>query len=170
MRKYFLLATVALFAATNANAAGTNTANLGADAQLQFAAEYECSNLSFGTITVNSSKVLSTEKPVTFTVPAQVNAEATGLSENISAVDNEVAGICEGIVNANGEDWFEDADFASDTIKIKNPANKEATVTLTKSGNYVGGTVSFPIPNNTVATLTDWAGAYTGEIVINHTY
>ncbi|MBQ2810648.1 MAG: hypothetical protein IJF12_00585, partial [Alphaproteobacteria bacterium] len=136
MKKYFLLATVALFAATNANAAAiSNKATLKTDATLQFAATYNCEqDLTFGTITLDSAQDLST-----VSVTVGENDAVTATSDNVALVDGAKTGVCNYTKGQNGAgtaDWFvnDGVNVDSASVTINNDHGMTGTVTFNKQG------------------------------------
>ena len=165
------MATVALFAATNANAAAiSNKATLKTDATLQFAATYDCEqDLTFGTITLDSAQDLST-----VSVTVGTDDSVTAKTDNVALVAGQKTGVCNYTKGQNGAgtaDWFVNDGVTVDnaSVTITNPQGMTGTVTFNKDGYKIGGTVAFSITDNSTANLEEYAGKYEGQVTITQT-
>ena len=151
MRKYFLISTVALLAASNVNAQISYSSNFTASASIQYPTTMNCSELKFGTVMLKNN---TEEATVTLNYGSETH------SDNVYSVENYAQSVCD-----YGDSLGDIVNLLSvtpDSITLTNASDAQLTVDLHSyigDGNLkIGGTLTIPAGTS--------AGDYSATVTI----
>ena len=151
MRKYFLLSTIALLAATNVNAANYAQDELVVNAEVAYAVDLNCSALDFGKIIM---KVNSTQDS-TVTIFDDVD----GFTGDILDVQDGAQAVCEDVSGEGHMGTIED----TSVVLSHESTEDQLSATITQTYDlWLGGTLTIPAGSP--------SGKYTGTVTVTSTW